>query len=148
MSMAPPSGIRKATTSVVIADRRDFDRLALEMLCQHLPDVTVVASVSTIPDAVLALARIERGVVLVGRQLLSSSGPTSVARLREAGAVRIVLVSTGEPNQGQLEAIRVGADGALQRDGDTTAQLAVLAGESGTVPRWVDERTDTPHAEG
>lgn len=145
--MAPPSGIRKAT-SVVIADRRDFDRLALEILCQHHPDVTVVASVSTIPDAVLALARIERGVVLVGRQLLSTSGPRSVARLREAGAVRVVLVGTGEPNQGQLEAMRVGADGALQRDGEATAQLGVLAGESGTVPRWVDDRTDTPHPEG
>lgn len=145
--MAPLTGIRNAT-SVIIADRRDFDRLALEMLCQHHPDVTVVASVSTIAEAVRALARIERGVVLVGRQLLATNGPRSIARLREAGAARIVLVGTGEPNQGQLEAIRVGADGALQRDGEATAQLGVLAGESGTVPRWVDGPTDTPHPEG
>ena len=145
--MAPLSRIRKAT-SVVIADRRDFDRLALEMLCQHHPDLAVVASVSTIPDAIRALGRVEHGLVLVGRQLLATNGPRAVARLREAGAARIVLVGTGEPNQGQLEAIRVGADGALQRDGEATAQLEVLAGESGTVPRWVDCPTDTPHPEG
>jgi DNA-binding NarL/FixJ family response regulator len=120
---------------VVIADRRDFDRLALDVLCQQTPGVTVSASVANVPEA----ARVLRGggaVVLIGRQLLRVDGPAAVSRLRAAGAERVIMVGTG--NHGRLgpEAVRLGVDAILERDGDPASQAAVLRGESGTVPRW------------
>lgn len=131
---------------VVIADRRDFDRLALELLCDQLPQVVVAASASTVADALRALARVEAAVVLVGGQLVRTDGPHAVSCLRAAGAIRIVLVGTADGDQLRLEAMRVGADGVLHRDGEALALLGVLRGVSGTVPRWHDEHGRRPGA--
>jgi DNA-binding NarL/FixJ family response regulator len=126
-------------TRVVIADRRDFDRLALDVLCQQTPGVTVSASVASLSEA----ARVLRGggaVVLVGRQLLRVGGPAAVSQLRAAGAERVILVGTGNHGRLRPEAVRLGVDGILERDGDAGPQAAALRGEAGTVPRWaVDE---------
>jgi len=126
-------------TPVVIVDRRGFDRLALDLLCQQTPGVGVAASVASVTDAVGVLGGGGPVVVLVGRQLLRVDGPDSVARLRAAGAGRVILVGTGDHGGLRAEAVRVDADGVLERDGDTVSQAAVLRGESGTVPRWVEE---------
>lgn len=123
-------------TPIVIVDRRDFDRLALDVLCQHTPGVIVSASVPSVTDAVRVLGG-RRAVVLIGRQLLRVDGPGSVARLRAAGARRVILVGTGAHNGLRAEAVRVDADGVLARDGDTSSQARVLRGEFGTVPRWL-----------
>ena len=72
-------------TRVAIVDRRDFDRLALEILCQQTPGVTVSASLASVSDAVPALGRLP-AVVLVGRQALLADGSEAAARLRAAGA--------------------------------------------------------------
>lgn len=111
---------------MVIVDRRDFDRFALELLCAQQPDLAVVASVATIDDAALALAGLPACTVLLGRQLVIAGGDESVNRLRTAGAARIILVGTGNPERLRTEALRMGADGVLQRDGDTLAQLSTL----------------------
>ena len=126
-------------TPVLIVDRRGFDRLALDLLCQQTPGVGVAASVASVTDAVGVLGGGGPVVVLVGRQLLRVDGPDSVARLRAAGAGRVILVGTGDHGGLRAEAVRVDADGVLERDGDTVSQAAVLRGESGTVPRWVEE---------
>lgn len=135
--MTHPTVIGRST-AVVIADRRDFDRLALEVLCQHSQEVDIAASVTSVAEAVRAISGISKPVVLIGRQLLVADGPQSIDRLRAAGAKRIIVVGTGEDDLLRPEAVRVGADGALRRDGDATSQLGVLVGRSGTVPRWVD----------
>jgi DNA-binding NarL/FixJ family response regulator len=127
-------------TRVVIADRRDFDRLALDVLCQQTPGVSVSASVATVPEA----ARVLRGggaVVVIGRDLLRVDGPAAVSQLRAAGAERVILVGTG--NRGRLgpEAVRLGVDAILERDGDAASHAATLRGESGTVPRWIGDAT-------
>jgi DNA-binding NarL/FixJ family response regulator len=127
-------------TRVVIADRRDFDRLALDVLCQQTPGVSVAASVASVPEA----ARVLRGgaaVVLVGRQLLRVDGPAAVSRLRAAGAERVILVGTGNHDRLDPEAVRLGMDAVLERDGDAASQAATLRGESGTVPRWTGGAT-------
>jgi DNA-binding NarL/FixJ family response regulator len=126
--------IRVNGTRVLIVDRRDFDRLALDVLCQQTPGVIVSASVASVEDAVRALGG-GGAVVLMGRQLLRVDGPASVARLRAAGAGRVILVGT---DHGGLrgEAVRVDADGVLERDGDGASLAHVLHGELGTVPRW------------
>jgi DNA-binding NarL/FixJ family response regulator len=123
MGAAPLAG---RLTPVVIADRRDFDRLALELLCAQRTDVVVAASVATVTDAVQALAALRAGTVLVGHQLALVDGVESVRRLRAAGAARVVLVGTGEPERLRREALRIDADGVLQRDGDPVAQLGTL----------------------
>jgi DNA-binding NarL/FixJ family response regulator len=122
-------------TPVVIVDRRGFDRLALDVLCRHTPGVRVSASVPSVTDAVHGLER-AAGVVLIGRQLLRVDGPDSVARLRAAGARRVILVGTGTPDALRGEAVRVDADGVLEREGDGAGLARVLHGELGTVPRW------------
>jgi DNA-binding NarL/FixJ family response regulator len=124
-------------THVVIVDRRDFDRLALDLLCQGTPGVRVAASVASVRDAVRVL-RAGEAVVLVGRQLLLFAGPALVSRLRAAGAQRVILVGTSHDERLQAEAVRVGADAVYTRDGDPASQTLVLRGESGTVPRRVD----------
>jgi DNA-binding NarL/FixJ family response regulator len=126
-------------TPVVIADRRGFDRLALEVLCQHSPGFEVAASVDDISAALSALGEIRSGTVLVGSQLLRRDGRSAIARLRSAGASRILLVSTGEADHLLTDALRVDADGVLKRDGDVESQLDALNGQSGVVPRWQDE---------
>jgi len=113
-------------TPVVIADRRGFDRLALELLCLGRPDVVVVASVPTIAEAVPALAGLRDGTALIGIQLVLVDGGEAVARLRGAGATRIVVVGTGEADRLRRAALRIGADDVLQRDGDTPTQLGTL----------------------
>ncbi len=112
-------------TRVVIVDRRGFDRLALEVLCEHAGRVTVAASVATVPEAVRPL---EPGgaVVLIGRQLLLADGRASISRLRAAGASRVILVGTGDRDRLEVEAMRIGADGVLARDADTVSQRRVL----------------------
>lgn len=124
-------------THIVIVDRRDFDRLALEHLCRQTPGVDVAASVASVTDAVGALGRGD-AVVLIGRQLLRVDGPDSIARLRTAGARRVIVVGTGNHGGLRAEAVRVDADGVLERDGDAASQTAVLRGENGTVPRWIE----------
>jgi DNA-binding NarL/FixJ family response regulator len=113
-------------TPVVIADRRDFDRLALELLCAQRTDVVVAASVATVTDAVKALAELRAGTVLIGHQLVFVDGVETVRRVRAAGAARVVLVGTGEADRLRREGLRIGADGVLQRDGDPVAQLGTL----------------------
>ena len=66
-------------------------------------------------------------------------GPGATARLRAAGAVRVILVGTGDRDQLRVEAMRVDADGFVKRDGDGLSQSRVLQGESDTVPRWLDD---------
>jgi DNA-binding NarL/FixJ family response regulator len=127
--------MRVDDTRVVIVDRRDFDRLALDILCQQTSGVTVAASVASVSEA----ARVLRGggaVVLIGRRLLRVDGPAAVSRLRAAGAERVVLVGTGDHGLLSAEAVRVDADGVLERDGDGAAQSYALRGEGGAVPRW------------
>jgi DNA-binding NarL/FixJ family response regulator len=129
-------------TRVVIVDRRDFDRLALDVLCQQTTGVLVSASLGSVTDAV----RVLRGggaVVVIGRQLLRVDGPASVARLRAAGAQRVILVGTGDHGGLPAEAVRVDADGVLERDGDAESQARVLRGELGCVPRWAGDAQAT-----
>ena len=123
---------------MAIVDRRDFDRFALEMLCGQTSGITVSASVASVSDAVRALERVP-AVALVGRQALMAYGPGATARLRAAGAVRVILVGTGDRDQLRVEAMRVDADGFVKRDGDGLSQSRVLQGESDTVPRWLDD---------
>ena len=125
-------------TRVVIIDRRDFDRLALDVLCRHTPGVMVSASVPSVTDAVHGLES-QDGVVLIGRQMLRADGPDSVARLRAAGARRVILVGTGTPDALRGEAVRVDADGVLEREGDGASLARVVHGELGTVPRWAPD---------
>src|SRR5436305_4658530 len=124
-------------TRVVIADAREFDRLALEILCEDTGHVTVSASVGSVSDAVRALRR-GAAVVLIGRRLLQAEGPASISRIRTAGAARVILVGTGDHGRLGIEALRVGADGVLARDGDDVSPARVLLGESGAVPRWAE----------
>ena len=126
-----------------IVDRRDFDRLALEILCEQTPGVAVSASVASVAEAERALGRL-RAVVLVGRQVLLADGPEVAARLRAAGAERFILVGTGDRDRLRVEAMRVDADGFLKRDGDGISQAWVLQGESDTVPRWLVDTADDP----
>lgn len=120
----------------MIVDRRDFDRLALDLLCQQTPGVVVAASVGSVSEAVRVLAA-GGAVVVIGRSLLRVDGPASVVHLREAGAERVILVGTDDHGRLGAEAVRVGADSVLERDGDAASQSAALRGASGAVPRWL-----------
>ena len=128
---------------MVIVDRRDFDRLALEILCEQTPGVAVSGSVASVAEAVDALGRVP-AAVLVGRQVLLADGPEVAARLRAAGAERVILVGTGDRDRLRVEAMRLDADGFLKRDGDGISQGRVLRGESDTVPRWLVDTADDP----
>jgi DNA-binding NarL/FixJ family response regulator len=124
---------------VVILDRRMFDRLALQVLCLDQPQLAVAASVDDVAAAVAVVARSDGTIVLVGRQVVRTAGDGVITRLRRAGAERVLLVGTGDPERLRLEAMRMDADGILQRDGEPAAQARALRGDSGAVPRWVDQ---------
>lgn len=124
--------------NVVIVDSRIFDRSALSLLCGEDPSLRVIAMVEDAQRARNALARSQGNVVvLVGQGLLRGAGAPIVAALRcSTHNLRVVMVGIGEPNDLKLEAIRLGADGVLQRDGEAATQLAAIRGEAGAVPRW------------
>lgn len=124
--------------NVVIIDSRVFDRSALNRLCDEDPALRVLAVVEDPRAACLALRRCQgEAVVLMGQGLLREAGAPAVAALRRLGDdPRVVMVGVGDPNDLRLEAIRLGADGVLQRDGDGETQLAAIRGEDGAVPRW------------
>jgi DNA-binding NarL/FixJ family response regulator len=128
-------------TQVVILDRRPFDRLALETLCEQTPGVTVAATAANMSEAVRALGR-PGTVVLAGRQALLVDGPEPAARLRAAGAVRVIMVGTGDRDWVRVEAMRMNADGFLMRDGGCALEAGTLRGQADTVPRWRDGTGD------
>jgi DNA-binding NarL/FixJ family response regulator len=129
---------RSEGTQVVILDRRPFDRFALEILCEQTPGISVAASVGNVSEAMRALGR-PGTVVLAGRQALLVDGPEPAARLRAAGAARVIMVGTGDRDWIRVEAMRVNADGFLMRDGGCALEAGTLRGQSDTVPRWRDE---------
>ena len=90
---------------MVIVDRRDLNRLALEF-CASKPPVTGVGKRRERVGG-SACARPAPRVVLVGRQALLAYGPEATARLRPAGAERVILVGTGNRDQIRVEAMRV-----------------------------------------
>ena len=129
-------------TQVVILDRRPFDRFALEILCEQTPGITVAASVGNVSEATRALGG-PGTVVLAGRQALLVDGPEPAARLRAAGAVRVIMVGTGDRDWVRVEAMRVNADGFLMRDGGCALEAGTLHGQADTVPRWRDDAGGT-----
>ena len=131
-------GLSAEGTRVVILDRRGFDRFALEILCEQTPGITVSASVATVSEAVRAVGR-PGAVVLAGRQALVVDGPEPAARLRAAGAERVIMVGTGDRGWVRVEAMRVNADGFLMRDGGCALDAGTVHGQADTVPRWRDE---------
>ena len=126
-------------TDVVIIERRAFDGSALRSLCE-VDSPLKVAAVATSPDADdvrRALSDPEGNtVVVIGRTLLREQGPELVARLRHVGAVRVLLAGIGDEAALKLDAVRVGADGFIRRDGEYASQLAAIRGQDGAVPRW------------
>jgi DNA-binding NarL/FixJ family response regulator len=122
-------------TEVVILDRRPFDRFALEILCEQTPGITVAASVGNVSAATRALGS-PGTVVLAGRQALLVDGPEPAARLRAAGAARVIMVGTGDRDWVRVEAMRMNADGFLMRDGGCALEEGTLRGQADTVPRW------------
>jgi hypothetical protein len=127
-------------TQVVILDRRPFDRFALEILCEQTPGITVTASVGNVSEAIGALGR-PGTVVVAGRQALLVDGPDPAARLRAAGAARVIMVGTGDRDWVRVEAMRVNADGFLTREGGCALDAGTLRGQADTVPRWGEDAT-------
>ena len=122
---------------VAILDRRGFDRSALAALCSEDDRLTVVLTGGDATAVVRALRVDRESVVLVGRTLLREDGPATIALLRRSPAdPRVVVVGLGGEDSLMLEAVRVGADGFLERDGDSQGQLAAIHGKWGAVPRW------------
>jgi len=127
--------------NVLIVDRRGFDRSALSALCGEDEQLRVVAATDDSAEACQVLSTsFGSSVVLLGRTLVRRDGPDVVTRLRACDPdLRIILVGIGEDQSLRLEAVRIGADGFLRRDGDPSVQLATIRGEDGAVPRWNGE---------
>lgn len=109
---------------VLLLDDHAVVRAGYRQLIDAEPDLSVVAEVSTSPQAVEALRQHRVDVAVVDLSLKDDSGLEAVRRLRERQPTLKVLVFTMHAHAGYaLQALRSGALGYLTKDSDPSHML-------------------------
>ncbi|ADB48689.1 response regulator [Conexibacter woesei] len=115
---------------VVVADDHALARAGVRMILESQPDIAVVGEAGDGHAAVAAADRLRPDVVLMDTHLPRLDG---VAATRRLAAHRVLLLTSGSPEERLVEALRAGARGFLLKHasaGDLVAAVrAVAAGD-------------------
>ena len=106
------------TIRVVVVDDQALVRGGFAMVLDHQPDIEVVAEAGNGIEAV-ALAREHRpDVVLMDVRMPELDGLQATARIVDelGGAVRVLILTTFEPDEYVYRALRAGASGFVLKD--------------------------------
>lgn len=103
---------------VVVVDDQALVRGGFAMVLNHQPDIEVVAEAGTGIEAVDAARRHRPDVVLMDIRMPEMDGLQATARIVDelGGAVRVLILTTFEPDEYVYEALRSGASGFVLKD--------------------------------
>jgi DNA-binding NarL/FixJ family response regulator len=102
---------------VLVVEDHPVLRGVLRLACEHTPGLALAAEVSTGEEAIEAYARLHPDVVVLDLSLPGEVQGFDVARAirAERGPTRILVLTARTDEEAVFEAVRVGADGYLEK---------------------------------
>lgn len=124
---------------VLLVDDHAIVRTGIAGMLADTPAIDVIGEVSDGEQALRAIVSLDPDIVLMDLRMPVLDGPATIARLRESGDTRGVLVlTTYDSDADILRAIEAGANGYLLKDASRDqlirAITAVARGESWLAP--------------
>jgi len=106
------------TIRVVVVDDQALVRGGFAMVLNHQSDIEVVAEAGTGIEAVAVARQHRPDVVLMDIRMPEMDGLEATARVVEelGGAVRVLILTTFEPDEYVYQALRAGASGFVLKD--------------------------------
>jgi len=103
---------------VVVVDDQALVRGGFAMVLDHQPDIEVVAEAGNGVEAVAVVHQHRPDVVLMDIRMPEMDGLQATARIVEdlGGAVRVLILTTFEPDEYVYRALRAGASGFVLKD--------------------------------
>ena len=103
---------------VVVVDDQALVRGGFAMVLDHQPDIEVVAQAGDGVEAVAVVHQHRPDVVLMDIRMPQMDGLQATARIVEdlGGAVRVLILTTFEPDEYVYQALRAGASGFVLKD--------------------------------
>jgi DNA-binding NarL/FixJ family response regulator len=103
---------------VAVVDDQALVRSGFCMVLDHQPDIEVVAEAGTGLEAVDVARRLRPDVVLMDIRMPELDGLQATARIVDelGGAVRVLILTTFEPDEYVYRALRAGASGFVLKD--------------------------------
>jgi DNA-binding NarL/FixJ family response regulator len=122
------------TIRVLVADDQSMVRAGFRMLLAGQPDIEVVAEAGNGLEAVELADRLQPTVVLMDIRMPVLDGLEATRRILDAGAPRILILTTFDLDEYVYEALAAGASGFVLKDDPPeqliTAIRTVAAGEA------------------
>jgi DNA-binding NarL/FixJ family response regulator len=122
------------TIRVLVADDQSMVRAGFRMLLAGNPDIEVIGEARNGREAVELTARLEPTVVLMDIRMPVLDGLEATRRILDAGAARILILTTFDLDEYIYEALAAGASGFVLKDDPPeqliTAIRTVAAGEA------------------
>jgi DNA-binding NarL/FixJ family response regulator len=128
------------TIRIVLADDQPMLRMGFRMVLEAQPDLEVVAEAGDGQEAVEALRRVPADVVLMDVRMPRLDGVEATRRIcADAGAPRVLILTTFDLDEYVYAGLRAGASGFLLKDVPPEELLAairaVAAGDAIVAPR-------------
>ncbi len=115
--MAVPVTNKVKHVRIVVADDHEVVRKGLALLLALQPDLDVVGEVSTGPEAIEAVRRLQPDVLLLDLKMPGLDGLSVTSTVKRASpTTRVLMLSALSDGERVLEALRCGADGYLSKD--------------------------------
>ncbi len=104
------------TVRVLIADDQSLVRAGFRLVLESHPDIEVVGEASDGHEAVFGTARLGPDVVLMDIRMPRLDGIAATRQITEAGAARVLVLTTYDLDEYVYDALQAGASGFLLKD--------------------------------
>lgn len=114
------------TIRVVLVDDQEMYRMGFRMLLETQDDVELVGEAGDGREAVALLAAVTADVVLMDVRMPRMDGIEATRRIVEAGAARVLVLTTFDLDRYAFDAIRAGASGFLLKEAPLEDLMAAI----------------------